>query len=158
LRGIGTVFLAIFVVYQVLSFGEFRGWFKPPLRTTYARVFWPNIWRMFTHPADRHIVIEFQGRTDDEEWLTLPMATWYPARWESGYRWDRPAARRSGQIKEQFLHLACDKSNADETRMVALRWNKTKGRMKQPKRRLRTKVLKTWDCRDQPRAPKGEVL
>ncbi len=157
-RGFGTIFLGIMLVYHVLSFGEFRKWFNPPLRTTYARVFWPNLWRMFTHPAARHVEIEFQGLDNDEEWVTIPMSTWYPARWESGYRWDRPAARRSGQIQEQFLHLACDKSQADKTRMVALRWKKTKGRLEQPKRKLKTKVLKTWDCKRTPRAPKGRVL
>lgn len=157
-RLLGTVFLLSFAAYQVGTFGEFRRWFQPSLRSRTANIYWASNWRMFTHEARYHVVLDFQGRTGNEDWVTLPMHRWYPARWESGYRWDRPAARRSRQIQEQFLHLACEKSGVAQTRMVSKRWKKRKGSMKQPMRREKTKVLRTWDCSKTPRTPKGRIL
>jgi len=42
--------------------------------------------------------------------------------------------------------------------MTPQRWPKSVGQYKQPKRRLRMADLKTWDCSDTPRTPKGRVL
>ena len=157
-RLLGTVFLLTYLAYHVVSFGEFRRWFRPPMSLQTANIYWPNNWKMFTHKAKYHVAIAFEGRDPDGDWESLPMERWYPARWESGYRWDRPAARRYGQIQEQFLHLACQKSGKTQTRMVQKRWKKRMGRMSQPMRRVQSKVLKTWACHKTPRQPKGRVL
>lgn len=157
-RSLGTVFVLAYAAYHIASFGEYRRWFRPPLSLRTAHVFWPNNWKMFTHKARYHVALVFEGRDGDGEWEELPMHRWYPARWESGYRWDRPAVRRYGQIQEQFLRLACEKSGKTETRMVKLRWKKRMGRMAQPRRKVQSEILKTWACHRKARSPKGRVL
>jgi hypothetical protein len=157
-RLLGTALLLGFTAYQLATFGEFRRWFQPPLSRQTANIYWASNWRMFTHKARYHVALDFQGRSEDGDWTTLPMARWYPARWESGYRWDRRAVRRSRQIQEQFLHLACERSGMEQTRMVQQRWKKRRGRLEQPRRKVESKVLLTWTCGRRPRAPKGRVL
>jgi len=147
-----------FAAYEVASFGEFRGWFQPSLRSRTANIYWVSNWKMFTHKARYHTTVAFEGRTEDGEWQDLPMHQWYPARWESGYRWERPAVRRHPQIQAQFLHLACQKSGMDETRLSKIRWKKRMGRMKQPMRNPQSTVLLTWQCGRTPPTPKGRVL
>ncbi len=157
-RLVATVFLATFAAYQVAAFGEFRKWFKPRLSHQIGNIFWASNWKMFTYKSRYHVALVFEGRHQGGEWTELPMHEWYPARWESGYRWDRPAVRRYGQIQEQFLHLACQKSGMDQTRMLAHRWKKRLRSMKQHKRNHKTALIKTWICSRTPRTPSGQVL
>ena len=157
-RLLGTAFLLTFAAVQVAAFGDFRGWFEPRLRHRVGNILWANHWRMFTHKTRYHLSIVYEGRMAGGEWSELPMHEWYPARWESGYRWDRPPVRRTGQIQEQFLHLACQKSGMDQTRMLTHRWKKRWGKMAQPKRKVEVTMLKTWHCGRPPRTPRGRAL
>lgn len=126
---------------------------------------WPANWRMFTFKDPSQVFVDFEGWVpaptaagDPDEaggyWVRLPMERWYPARWESGYRWDKggvenPAARKG------WLHGACDHANEEatrggaavtKTRAVVLHWAKSTGRSWQPQKQRKARVLGGLAC------------
>ena len=147
-------------VVQYRDFGE--GW--RPSRIVGTNVFWFARWKMFTGLVTYHTVPEFQGRSLNPatemmgEWESLPMADWYPARWESGYRWERPAVYKRSKIQVKFLELACERSGTDEVRMVLHKWKATLGQREQPFHQYRRKDLDVLQCGQTSTPPKGVRL
>jgi hypothetical protein len=149
-----AIFLALLIAYEVIAFADQKGlrapgWLKPFL--------WPAQWKMFTPLNQRQSEIVFEGLFDGQ-WRPLPMHEWYPARWESGYRWERKPfyERRSRQVP--FAAAACRESGAEKVRIIRVRWLKTLGSFDQPPKKRNRKTLLTWDCSDEPPQATGRVL
>lgn len=158
-RWLALVFLTLFGGYHVASFVQYRdfseGW--RPSDIVGVNVFWFARWKMFTGLSTYHTVPEFQGREQQGagDWITLPMAEWYPARWESGYRWERPAVYKRANIQSKFLELACRHADMAEVRMVTHRWKATLGQREQPRRKYSFTELARFRCGDEVQKPKG---
>ena len=113
-----------------------------PLR--FADVTWPMIWQMFTLKSDGQENIWYEGRYGDV-WVKLPMAEWFPAAWESGYRWERAASTR--QRVGPYLEAACARSDADEVRAVRRVWKRRLGTAAQFARDANTTYKGARRCR-----------
>ena len=159
-------FFLAFGAYHTACFIQYRdlpSHFKP---STYAgkNVFWFARWKMFTGLARYHTSAEFQGKFFDEDtqlmsgWAHLPMDEWYPARWESGYRWERPAVYKRPNVQVKFLELACERSGAKVVRMLKHRWRATLGQREQPMRKYTVEELGVLDCQLRSRPAKGVRL
>lgn len=153
---IAWAWLALFGAYQLAGFYESRHEARGPLTSAVGDVFWPINWRMFTGYSRSHTAVVFQG-VEDGRWVDLPMEAWYPARWESGYRWERPWVYRSGELVTAFLDAACARSGSPATRLVKKTWRKTLGQMEQPERDVKLELLGTRRC-DSPRRLPGGVV
>ncbi len=105
---------------------------------------------MFARADRRQTVLVFEGWTGGS-WKRLPMEDRYPAKWESGFRWERAPVyrRRSRQIP--FARAACSEFKPEKVRMSLWRWDKTIGSVEQPYRRLVKKPLFEMSCDDGPR-------
>lgn len=119
---------------------------------------WPAKWQMFTFIDYEQVFVNFEG-WDGAAWVRLPMERWFPARWESGYRWDKggtnnPAARAA------WLDAACRHANeeagagaspaalvVEKVRVNEVRWKKTPGRSWQAQRSPRTRTVGERQCR-----------
>jgi len=164
LKAIGAVaFFLAFGAYHIACFIQYRdipAQYKASAYTG-SNVFWFARWKMFTGLSRYHTVPEFQGRTFDErtqvmsEWTSLPMEEWYPARWESGYRWERPAVYTRPNVQVKFLELACERSGASVVRLLKHRWKATLGQRDQPKRNHKIEELGVLDCRRRSAKPRG---
>lgn len=157
------VFLLVFGGYHLACVVQYRDFAKNwrPSQLTGTNVFWFARWKMFTGLSTYHTVPEFQGRSFDPEtqlmgeWEPLPMSDWFPARWESGYRWERPAVYNRPNIQVKFLELACDRSGTDQVRLVLHKWKATLGQREQPVRRYSRKDLGVIPCGRKSRPAKG---
>jgi hypothetical protein len=147
-------FLLIFGGYHVACVLQYRdlGLDWRPSEMVGKNVFWFARWKMFTGLSTYHTVPDFQGRSFEDstqlmgEWTSLPMAEWYPARWESGYRWERPAAYNRSNVQVKFLELACERSGATQVRLVLRKWKATLGQREQPIKRYSEKALGVLPC------------
>jgi hypothetical protein len=152
-----TAALLLFALYELAAFWDLRSG-KPVFHETFGPIFWPATWKMFTGYSHRHQLLEFQGLRDGE-WHALPMKRWYPMRWDSGYRWERPRVRISHSTQAAFLEAACRHTDDPEVRLVVFQWKKRLGRWdERPPRRARMRVLSTWHCGDRRLMPRGMVL
>lgn len=167
LKMVGAVaFLMVFGAYHTACFLQYRD--LPPQFTpsTYTgkNVFWFARWKMFTGLARYHTAAEFQGKFFDpntqvvSDWTFLPMDEWYPARWESGYRWERPAVYNRPNVQVKFLEVACERSGATTVRMLKHRWKATLGQREQPKKKYKIEELGVLDCRRRSSPAKGVRL
>jgi len=165
-QALAVAFLLIFAGYHTACFIQYREFAREwrPSKLVGQNVFWFARWKMFTGLSTYHSVPEFQGVFFDEdtqlmsEWTHLPMAEWYPARWESGYRWERPAAYSRPNVQVKFLELACERSGAKAVRMVMHKWKATLGQREQPRRRYSQKELGGIRCGKRSPDPKGVRL
>ena len=153
-KWLSLLFLVAFGGYHVacgLQYRDFMANMRPS-RLVGQNVFWMARWKMFTGLSTYHSVPEFQGRKFDfaqeemSQWTPLPMAEWYPARWESGYRWERPAVYTRRNVRARFLKLACDRSGSDHVRLVKHRWKATLGQREQPRKKYRMDILGGMNC------------
>ena len=165
-RVCALVFLVLFGGYHlacVIQYREFsEGW--RPSEIVGVNWFWFARWKMFTGLSTYHTVPEFQARSFDEtvqlmgEWEPIPMEEWFPARWESGYRWERPSAYNRPNVQVKFLELACERSGADFVRLVLHKWKATLGQREQPVRKYRQKDLGVLDCTQKSKPAQGVRL
>ncbi len=152
----GWAWLVLFAVYQAAGLYESRHEARGPLTETFGDVFWPINWRMFTGYNKTHTQILFLGQ-DGDLWVELPMERWYPARWESGYRWERPWVYSSGELKRSFLAAACQRSGMSAVRMVKKTWPKTLGSLEQPERDVKYTDLGALTCSGDYPLPRGRI-
>ena len=160
---LGAGFLAIWTSYHVAGFLDQRVWMGD-LRPSVVlgwNVLWPANFHMFTNRSTKHTEPVFEGffpEPDGDQpagWRPLPMAEWYPARWESGYRWERPPVYKYSEASVPFLIAACEKSGALATRLVLEKWKARLGRMDQPKRNPTREARRDWDCALKGPKPQG---
>lgn len=142
---------------------------------------WPANWKMFTFKDPLQVFVDFEGwvpaaarggpadgdaaRGDtapDGYWVRLPMERWYPARWESGYRWDKGGYENSA-ARRGWLRGACEHANEEaargpgdaddagpavtKTRALVLHWTKSTGRGWQPQKQRKERVLGEVACK-----------
>jgi hypothetical protein len=155
--GLTWLVLALFALYQVAGFTESRADGNGPFRKATGDHYWPVNWKMFTGMSKTHTIMEFEGRRDGK-WVVLPMHEWYPARWESGYRWERPWVYRWRSLQVPFLSAACQHSGTPYVRLIQRSWDKTLGQQEQPRGKVREKLLRNWDCSSPFPMPSGRVL
>ncbi|MAY81057.1 MAG: hypothetical protein CL930_09765 [Deltaproteobacteria bacterium] len=155
--------LLVFGGYHVACFVQYRDFahtWRPSLLTG-TNVFWLARWKMFTGLSTWHTEPEFQVRYIDTEsgelsdWTHFPMAERYPARWESGYRWERPAVYKRQNVLEKFLELPCRQDNVVVVRMIKHRWKATLGQLEQPKKRYKSEPVGGLRCDQSLPSPKG---
>lgn len=113
-----------------------------PLR--FPKGSWPAIWQMFTLKSDGQENVWYEGRYGTT-WVKLPMDEWYPAEWESGYRWERAAWTHERVVP--YLQAACERSGAQEVRAVRLAWKRRLGSAAQFPRDGKLSVRGTRRCR-----------
>ncbi len=152
----GWAWLALFGAYQAAGFYESRQEARGPLTEAVGDIFWMINWRMFTGYNKTHTQILFMGQ-EGQTWRELPMETWYPARWESGYRWERPWVYSSGELKRAFLEAACARSGVTATKMVKKTWSKTLGSLAQPEKNVKFSDLGTIRCTGERTLPRGRI-
>ena len=115
---------------------------------------WPAKWRMFTFFDHKQIFVDFEG-WDGAQWVRLPMERWFPARWDSGYRWDKGNIN-SGAARRAWLGDACKHANEEagadgsapivKARAGVVSWEKTPGKSWQPQKDPTLKVLGEVAC------------
>jgi hypothetical protein len=153
-----TLFLAGFAFYQLGAVFNQRVSKPNVFSERFEHSFWMAKWKMFTHPKSAHIRYEFE-HLENGEWKHTPMETYFPFEWCHGHRWQRGTARHSWRFQATFLAAACEKTEADATRLVRHSWAMSPGKMEQPRRRkVRRRVLRTWPCGRRPPQAKGRVL
>jgi hypothetical protein len=150
------VWLLLFGAYQLAGAHESAQGARGELTAAIGDIFWMVNWRMFTGFSRSHTAILFYG-FDGQTWRELPMEQWYPARWESGYRWERPWVYGSGELIRAFLGAACARSGDQATRMVKKTWHKTLGQAEQPDDDAKLTVLGTLPCTGERELPRGRV-
>ncbi len=119
---------------------------------------WPAKWRMFTFFDHKQVFVDFEG-WDGTRWVRLPMERWFPARWDSGFRWDKgninSSGARRGWLNEACKHAneeAADGAKADAPAITKVRantvtWEKTPGKQWQPQKNPGSKSLGEVTCR-----------
>lgn len=116
---------------------------------------WPAKWRMFTFFDHKQVFVDFEG-WDGARWVRLPMERWLPARWDSGYRWDKGNINSAG-ARRAWLNEACAHANEEageggrggaitKARAGVLTWEKTPGKSWQPQKDPALKVLGEVAC------------
>ena len=123
--------------------------------------YWLANWSMFTNRGrnQRKLEVTFR-RTEDGEWKRINMARWFPARWESGLRFERKEFMRSPARLRVLASALCARMDASDAvrmpmtvRFTEVSWRKTLGSHAQPKRRVRRQQRLEWDCADPPPSP-----
>lgn len=142
-RFLAPVVLALFAGWELLCFSDnLQRLEKSPQR--FPGVTWPATWQMFTFKASGQESLAFEGRFGSV-WVPIPMEEWYPARWESGYRWEAAASQKARL--QPFLQVACERSGATETRMVRHVWKRTLATAAQFEQNAKVDVRGTLACR-----------
>jgi len=152
-----TIGLALFGLYQLAGFVETMSDGNGPFREATGNYYWPARWKMFTNISWSHTVMDFEG-WDDGEWVRLPMEEWYPAHWESGYRWERTPVYKYRTLQLPFLAAACEHADMPRVRLMQRSWNKKLGQREEPRGDVREKVLRVRECSDELALPAGKVL
>ena len=158
--------LILFGGYHTACFLQYRDFSRSwrPSLLVGTNVFWLARWKMFTGLSTWHSVPEFQARFIDMEtgelsdWEHVPMEEMYPARWESGYRWERPAVYKIPHVRNKFMELACERDDAVLVRMVMHKTKATPGRLVQPRRRYKQDIVGGFRCGTELPGPKGVRL
>jgi hypothetical protein len=156
--------LVLFAGYQLAAFVASRAQAGSWLATDVAPIVRPAYWHFFTVARTEQVALHFEAH-DGGMWREIPMDEWFPARWESGPRWNAlgfgrdvglaPLTRDERVASEQaFLQAACARSEQERTRLVLVRWAKTlgppppgAGPAGSPPPRPFTRVLATRRCR-----------
>lgn len=155
-RTLTAILLGLFALYQAAGGYESRFNARGPITEAVGDIFWPINWRMFTTLSKSHSELSFEGYRDGG-WERLPMEQWYPAHWESGYRWERPWVYEYRSLQEPFMVAACAHADTPAVRTVLRSWNKTLGQREQPKKNVREKLLRVWECGAPYSPPSGRV-
>lgn len=109
-----------------------------------AALWWVDF-GLLTRPSSYNTEYVFQARHDDA-WGDLPMAEWFPARWDGRLRWDRERVEASEEVRRAFLIEACERSGAREVRVLRRRWPRQPGREEQARIGLTEKALGARSC------------
>ena len=148
--------LGLFLAFQVAAFVNSRAGGHSTLDRLIGPVDRLAYWHFFTVARKQHTAYRFEG-SDGTEWRALPMEKWFPARWESGYRWyalggsrdvalPMPNKARATAIQQAFLEGACERSALHETRLVQVVWKKVLGAEQRQPTTPETKVMATRTC------------
>jgi hypothetical protein len=156
-RAVATVWLVLFALFQVGGLVTTVEGANNPIARVTGNIYWPIRWKMFTGLSRTHTVMEFEG-WNGAAWELLPMEEWYPAQWESGYRWERTPVYTYRSLQVPFLAAACEHTDDSRVRLVQRSWNKTLGQREQPRKKVREKVLRVWECDREAPAPRGKVI
>jgi hypothetical protein len=122
-----TAAVVLLGLYQAAAVVDSIGPDPGPLTRLVGDGFWPARWQMFTevdHTASR---ARFEVSADGAAWTTFPLETYRPARWESGYRWERPALWKMGSFRHAWLMETCHYSGQRWARVVRERRKKVLG-------------------------------
>lgn len=114
-------FLAIVVAY-------FVGVFQISLSPSMPRWAMPGIWQMFTlRDPNASQVVAFAKRGGD--WEPVDLATLFPSRWGSGYRYSRNSVKKSRSRMRVLGASTCVRlaPTPDVVRFVERRWDKVLG-------------------------------
>ena len=128
-------------------------------------LYWASNWSMFTNRNRKHRMLRASARyIEDGDWERVYLVQWFPARWESGLRFDRTSFTNSPSRMRTLAAALCGRMAAHpehaaphEVRFTLVTWRKTLGSRQQPrKRRVRRRKLLEWECgRTPPRPPSG---
>jgi len=154
------ILLCLFAIYQAAGVYEtFQSLSngREPLRAKFGNIFWPARWQMFTQLSQVQKRVVFEGKMDGK-WQKLPMEEWFPEKWESGYRWERPPFYRSAGLQRPFLAAACNESGAQATRVILYTWPRVLGTSHQPMNNARRKTLSEWSCDRAAPWPGGKII
>lgn len=126
---------------------------------------WFGGWQMFTTRDRNHAVLEAVGLVDGA-WVPIDLEGLFPARWESGYRFDRSSFRRSRSRMAVLAAATCgrmaahpDLTEPSQLKFFEIKWRKTLGSAEQP----RTKVVVNrevmdWRCGRPVNLPNGRRI
>lgn len=135
-RWVQLALLASFASFQLLAYAASRGGPGSWLAKVMGPLGRLGYWHFFTVARADQVALRFDGF--DGSWRSLAMDEWFPARWESGPRWNAlgfgrdvglpPLSREDRVASEQaFLEAACRRSGLQRTRLVQLSWKKRPG-------------------------------
>lgn len=120
-------------------------WPLRAVRAVTGSLLWTVDWTLLGKPGASNVEYSFQSR-ETGAWVELPMAEWYPARWDGRLRWERERLEESERVRTPFLVAACARSGAREVRLVRRRWPRQPGHAVQTRAGLTEKVLDARSC------------
>ncbi len=132
----------------------------------HPHLFWFARWSMFTYRNRTQVDVDAEVRYD-REWQRINLPEFFPARWDSGYRYTRTGFRRSRHKMSVLGAALCDRMEASpdherptEVRFTEVTWRKRLGRVEQPRPdNANVRPLVTWQCDDpRPPLPQGRRL
>ncbi|GDX79140.1 hypothetical protein LBMAG42_09510 [Deltaproteobacteria bacterium] len=119
--------LALFAVFHLACAVDSIGQEPGVLGARLGDWFWPARWHMFTVVEHRVSRARFEVSIDAKNWIPYPMEKDLPARWESGYRWERPSLWKYPEFAKAWLVEACVWTRARFARLVRERRTKVLG-------------------------------
>ena len=123
-----NLMLALFAVYQVAAVVDSVGDDPGPLASRLGGDwFWAARWQMFTGVERSVSRARFEVSDDGGTWRTLALEEALPAKWESGYRWERPAMWHNKGFRMIWESEACRVSGAKYSRVIRERRTKVLG-------------------------------
>lgn len=120
---------------------------------------WFGTWQMFTLRDPGHSELYAEANVDGA-WKEVDLEALFPTKWESGPRYARSSFWKSVPRMRVLAASTCSR-HADHPTRVRFRverWDKTRGQLLQPKRRLRTEEILDWPCEREVTLPPGRLL
>lgn len=121
----------------------------------YPAIHWLAGWSMFTNRNRSQVAVDgFVRDSPEGDWERIRLGTYFPARWESGLRFDRSGFRNSRSRMQVVAASLCGRMAADPdvaqpqaVKFVKVSWKKTLGQQKQPRRKhVKKTELLVWEC------------
>lgn len=118
-----------------------------------------GVWSMFALEQRRHFEVQAFAEIDGD-WTPVDLSSFFPYRWESGYRWERNSFRRSKGRMGLLGASLCRRHPDSPTRVRfdEVRWSKRLGSREQPKENAKVSLLREWDCSKRFPLPRGRAL
>ena len=161
----GLLLLLLLSGYFLTAYSAALGKQTPGIVRSHPYLFWFGTWQMFTLLDLRHSVLEAEVQVaGSAEWAPLELETLFPYRWESGPRYARSSFWTNPSRLRVLAAATCGRLEAQQgvqaerVRFRAVRWGKTLGSRKQPRRKAKTEDLLDWSCDRTVSLPDGRRL
>ena len=119
-----------------------------------------SAWQMFTEKSKVQATTEAEAQYEGA-WRPVDLVSVFPAYWDSRYRFEDPAVRKSPTHRAILAAALCSRLRArgeepQAVRLFDVHWKKTLGSTTQPQGpdTTRTQLL-VWDCSRPPTLPAG---
>lgn len=149
--------LAVLAAYFVACWSFALGAERPAWAERVGEVWWVGNWQMFT-VTDVDARLFVAEAEVDGAWQPVDIQALFPARWESGHRFNRAAWLGRPSVLRVVGQATCRRHPERPTRVrfYGLRWKKKLGRSPlPPPRNARSTEPFEWDCARTVALPKG---
>lgn len=133
---------------------------RPAWAVKLGDIWWLGNWQMFTL-TDREARLFVAEAEVDGTWQRFDMQALFPARWESGHRFNRSSWLGRPAVMRVVGQATCGRHPDAPTRVrfYQLRWRKRLGRSPlPPPEQARVSEPFTWDCARAVALPRGRRI